>query len=172
MKYKRTNNSTNLNPELTLPSMYTTDGVLGSNLTYFAGEKLEQCECCQRFYRQHAFEHQNKGYCIDGINTCIHCYIGLNLEKYGNKTSNHDESNQLYDYLREYSKEHNSKVCHNLKTYGRCLLCEHLSSIKNAMKNTTNDNDKNSNNQCDANFVNDDKIIVNHYKKPNFTLQI
>lgn len=91
--------------------------------------KMEQCECCQRFFESDAFEHQNDGCIIEGINACIHCYIGINLDKFSNNSQlllNCNEKNNLQRYKNIFAKGHQTAQCSNTKMYGKCLLCEYL----------------------------------------------
>jgi hypothetical protein len=90
-----------------------------------------RAECCQRYYEPTEFEHSTLyNLYIEGVNTCIHCYFGLNLHKY---SDNFDPleltKNELacYNYyLDNYTKTHSESKCFIKDMYKKCILCDNL----------------------------------------------
>lgn len=109
---------------------YTTDGLTrqeykGSKYTGRTGKKLIQSECCHRFYKNNAFEHKNTyGLEIDGIETCIHCYISFNSKKFIDRTDlTEGEEDCLEYYIKNFTKEHSSIECTRNANGEKCVLC-------------------------------------------------
>lgn len=89
-------------------------------------EKLEHAECCNYYYYKDAYEHKNKyGLYIQGMTTCIHCYISFNIDKYTTYTNLNDKEIEcLKYYVEHFTNNHNINNCTRRISYGRCILCE------------------------------------------------
>lgn len=96
------------------------DGVKDNN----NNKSLKQAGCCYKYFDDRAFEHVRKGLKIEGIDTCIHCYIGFNMHKYGkieNLTKIEEEC--LNYYINTCLAEHNTKECTRVIAGFECILC-------------------------------------------------
>ena len=121
---------------------YTSDGL--SDTEYFisnvVNQYLTKAECCQYFFKPDAYAHQTLfKLSIQGMNTCIHCYISYNLHKFTDcKKLSKIEDDCLWYYIDNFTDEHDLKTCTRKNNYGKCLLCESKVGIK--PKQINNDN--------------------------------
>jgi len=122
---------------------YTTDGILPEKYNKHNCEhkNLHQADCCQRYFNKDAYSHQTLyKLSIPGINTCIHCFIGFDVQKYAecdNLTQSEVEC--LKYYIENFTASHNSEFCSRIKQYGKCLLCESVIGIKPKILRTIDD---------------------------------
>lgn len=107
---------------------YTSDGLARKEYkdSDCADEDLKQVECCHQYFKENAFSHRTVyGLEIQGIETCIHCYIKFNAQRYTELTDlTKEEEECLKYYIENFTEGHDSTKC-TMSVYGsKCFLCE------------------------------------------------
>jgi hypothetical protein len=112
---------------------YTSDGLSYDNYckSNVSKRNLKRAECCQKYYTNDGYIHQTEyNLKVEGIQTCIHCYIGYDVQRYADCVDlTNSEEECLKYYISNFTKEHRTIDCNNKTMYGRCLLCEALNGI-------------------------------------------
>lgn len=174
------------------------DGLAGDDYRKLDGRERKfftQSDCCQRYFEAEAFIHKTLyNLEIPGINTCIHCYISFNPQKFfENKTNDFDkdlsvgEKECLKYYIENFSKNHDQTKCTRILSGLKCLLCEARLGIKHHICKTNDDFEVietiiNNGRTCDAtnsytfsdssnNFVISDIMVINNGKN-DFVLEL
>lgn len=113
---------------------YTTDGLNETDYrrSDVAHEDLVKAECCHIYFKPEAYVHQTQyKLSVQGINMCIHCYIGFNLHKFGKCDGlTKQEEDCLRYYIEKFTNDHCLNTCNKSKIYGKCMLCESKIGIK------------------------------------------
>jgi hypothetical protein len=110
--------------------VYTSDGLPRNEYkkSDCANQNLTQVECCQNYFKKDALAHKTEyNLEIQGIETCIHCYISFNSQKFADcKDLTPDEAECLKYYIENFTKTHNPTKCSRSKYNSKCFLCEAL----------------------------------------------
>jgi hypothetical protein len=126
---------------------YTTDGIAAIDYNKKRPDyrNFIQAECCGRYYKDNAYFHQTKFKLgIKDIKTCIHCFIGFDVNRYGeSKNLTVSEKECLKYYIDSFTNEHDLLNCEKKQQYGICLLCESITNKKmNPLENMETQNNQ------------------------------
>jgi len=136
--YKKSNHThpnNSINRSNRLPTVHAIDPSYdGINRTGLMGskninDKYVQAECCGLYFLENAFYHRTKGFGIEGMVSCIHCYIALNAQHYNSDNLKPTEKTLLVHYIEEFTQHHDAKKCKRESLYGNCFLCDKLLDI-------------------------------------------
>lgn len=101
-------------------SFVSLDGVKDNN----NNKSLKQPVCCYKYFDDRAFEHVKKGLIVEGLDTCIHCYISFNMHKYGKDENLTKPEEECLDYyINTCLADHNTKECTRVIAGFECILC-------------------------------------------------
>jgi len=120
---------------------------------------LVKSDCCFKFFTKEGYMHQTKyGLKIQGINTCIHCYVSFNSHKFIECLDMiQQEEECLRYYINTFTEEHQAIKCTRTSYGGQCVLCNAIRGIypplirkdKEKEMNLLIKDDTNSNNDFD-----------------------
>jgi hypothetical protein len=90
--------------------------------------KLVRADCCQKYFAPEGYKHQTEfGLQIQGITTCIHCYIDFNSNKFVDCVGMTQKDKEcLRYYIDNFTKDHQTSTCLRGKHGGKCILCNAL----------------------------------------------
>jgi len=131
---------------------YTTDGLSEQEYqsSTFQNENLEKSECCGKYFRKEGYEHFKKyNLIIQGVKTCIHCYISFCGYKFIDTSSKEKLSKSeiecLSFYLKNFVTDHDTSKCLRTSYGGKCLLCDaSLGIYPSIVENELQQNEPNS----------------------------
>ena len=112
---------------------YISDGLTENDykMSNVANDGLVRSECCLRFFTKDGYMHQTKyGLKIPGMNTCIHCYISFNSNKFvdGYDMTPQDEDCLRY-YVNTFVDDHQTTKCTKTGYGGQCILCNSIRGV-------------------------------------------
>lgn len=111
--------------------MYTHDGLTEDEYkrsNVYKDTHIKRSECCHLYYKEDCYAHKKKyGLGIQGIMTCIHCYICFNSHKFASGLDlTPMERDCLKYYVENFSKGHKIGSCNRIKIVGSCILCQYM----------------------------------------------
>lgn len=112
---------------------YITDGLNENDYKQsdVANNGLVRSDCCFKFFTKEGYIHQTKyGLKIQGMNTCIHCYVSFNSHKFIEclDMTQQDEECLRY-YINTFTEEHQTMKCTRTSYGGQCVLCNAIRGI-------------------------------------------
>lgn len=96
-----------------------------------ANNNLVKSDCCFKFFTKEGYMHQTKyGLKIQGMDTCIHCYVSFNSHKFIEclDMTQQDEECLRY-YINTFTEEHQTMKCTRTSYGGQCVLCNAIRGI-------------------------------------------
>jgi hypothetical protein len=96
-----------------------------------ANNNLVKSDCCQKFFTQEGYMHQTKyGLKLQGMNTCIHCYITFNSHKFiDGQDMTQEEKDCLRYYVNTFTEDHQTMKCLRTNYGGKCVLCNTIRGV-------------------------------------------
>jgi hypothetical protein len=157
--------------------IYTSDGVENADKsnTNVPADSLIPADCCHKYFTEEGYIHQSRyGLYVQGMNTCIHCFVAFNTHVYSEKSTFDDNKMQkekecLTYYIQNFSTQHDNKKCMRTKYGGKCFLCEAQIGVYPAFMTQTIESPQEEDSDVVKTMLKYDLVVIKRphtYEKP------